>query len=238
MAEQTAPVAIFGDLEADLWGIAIGGSNPRAAIAGVDAPDVRLEPVDLDLDDGEVWALSGNGVALRFERGDAPTSSAGADRPIEACRVSGSATVAGVEREFDVGGVRAAALGASGLDSLRLLGTWFPAGHEIGLISCRPRKAKGQDHDAITVIALGEEQTLIVDPRLSTTYDSHGSPRRLGVELWLGADDDEDQRSRRVAAMATGSFVSTPVEDRTLTAHALKCASRGEPGAGVYMIVR
>jgi hypothetical protein len=233
---QAAAVAIFGDLEADLWGVVIGGEQPRAAIAGVTTADVTFEPADLDLDDGEVWTLTGNGLALRVERAAATTASSG-ERSIEPCRVSGSATAEGTERELDLGGVRSDSLAAAELDSLRLLGAWFPAGHEVALLSARPRRAKGQDHDAIELIARGEEQELAVEPRLSTTYDGDGRPRRVGVELWLGADEDEDQRPRRVAAVATGSFASTSFDGRSLSAYALQCASRGEPGAGVYVLV-
>ncbi len=237
MTASTAAVAVFGDLEADLWGILVGGDEPRAAIAGVTAADVTFEGADLDLDDGEVWTLTGNGVALRIERAAATTTSS-AERSIEPCRVSGSATVDGSEREFDLGGVRGDLLPTADLDSLRLLGTWFPGGHEVALVSARPRKAKGQDHDTVELIARGEEQELAVDPRLSTTYDGRGTPRRVGVELWLGADDDEDQRSRRVAGLATGSFVSATLNNRTLSAYALYCASRGEPGVGVYLLLK
>ncbi len=232
----TVPVAVFGDLEADVWGAVVGGDEPRAAIAGVGAADVRFERADLDLDDGEVWTLTGSGLALRVELADATTASAD-QRSIEPCRVSGSAAVAGAEREFDVGGARSEDVSAADLDSLRLLGTWFPAGHEVAMISARPRKAKGQDNDAVELVARGEEQALAVDPRLSTTYDAHGVPRRIGVELWLGADDDENQRPRRIGGVATGSFASTDLGGRTLTAYALRCASRGEPGAGVYLLV-
>ena len=30
------------------------------------------------------------------------------------------------------------------------------------------------------------------DPRLSTTYNGAGEPRRFGIELWLGEDEDGD----------------------------------------------
>ncbi len=90
----------------------------------------------------------------------------------------------------------------------------------------------------MAVIARGEDQEIAVDPRLSTTYDGRGTPRRVGVELWLGADDDENQHSRRVAGLATGSFVSATFDGRSLSAYALQCASRGEPGAGVYLLLK
>lgn len=231
----TAPIAIFGDLEAELWGIVIGGEDARAAIAGVTDADLSMSPAELDLEDGEVWTLTGAGFALRIERADATTASLDGKHSLEPCRVSGSATIDGTEREFDVGGARSAALTAGGLDSLRLLGAWFPAGHEIAVVSARPKGAKGHDRDTVGVVARGEEHLLVIDPRLSTTYDDHGGPRRIGLELWLGDDEDSDEQwPRRVAGAATGSHV----DDAMLSAYAFQCVSRAEPGVGVYVLIR
>jgi hypothetical protein len=230
----TAPVAIFGDLDADIWGVVIGGEQARAIVAGLTDADLELQPADLDLEDGEVWTLVGNGFELRVERADATTATADSDLPLEPCRVSGSATITGVEREFDVGGVRSGALSAAGIDSLRLLGSWFPAGHEIALLSTRPHGAKGNDRDQIDVVARGEEHAIVLDPRLSTTYNEHGEPLSVGVELWLGDDSDGEQWPRRVAGAATGSRVG----DLSISAYALRCVSRSEPGAGVYLLLR
>ncbi len=62
----------------------------------------------------------------------------------------------------------------------------------------------------------------MLDPRLSTTYDEHGEPLRVGVELWLGDDEDGEQWPRRVAGAATGSRV----DNGKLSAYALQCVSR------------
>lgn len=239
MASATAPIAIFGDLDAGLWGIVVGGEQPHGAIAGLTDADVTLMPVDLDLTDSDTWTLTGPGYALRIERADSTTSTADSDGTLEPCRVSGAATLDGTEREFDVGGVRAAAISLEKADSLRLLGSWFPAGHEVALLATRPKGAKGQDRDQVTAIALGEEHPLVLDPRLSTTYDEHGDARRVGVELWLGDNDDEEseQWSRRVAGIATGSNVVGTATGAELTARALECVSRGELGAGVYVLM-
>ena len=241
MSAPTAPIAIFGDYAADLWGVVIGGEDARVAVAGLTDADVVLQPAELDLDDGEIWELTGPGCALRIERAEATTATPGGERSLEPCRVSGSATIDGTEREFDVGGVRTAALAATDIDSIRLLATWFPAGHEIALLSARPKGAKGQDHDAITVVARGEEHALVIDPRLSTTYDGHGVPRRAAIELWLGDDADEDEdsehRPRRVACAATGSRVVGTAAGTPVSAHALECVSRGEIGAGIYVLL-
>jgi hypothetical protein len=229
-----APIVIFGDHEADIWGTLAGGEQPRIAVAGITDADVVFQPADLDLEDGDVWTVTAAGCVLRIERADATTATLDDERPLEPCRVSGSATIGGVEREFDLGGVRSPSLSATGLDSLRLLGTWFPAGHEIAMVSARPKGAKGHDRDAVGVVARGEEHPLVIDPRLSTTYDEHDEPRRVGVELWLGDDEDGEQWPRRVAAAATGSYVAAD----GLSAYALQCVSRGEPGAGVYVLLR
>jgi hypothetical protein len=239
MSAPTAPFAIFGDYAADLWGVVIGGEDARVAVAGLTDADVVLARAELDLDDGETWELTGPGCALRIERADPTTATADGEHSIEPCRVSGSATIAGIEREFDVGGVRSAALATTDIDSIRLLAAWFPAGHEIALVSARPRGAKGQDHDTINVVARGEEHALVFDPRLSTTYDGHGAPRRAGIELWLGGGEDGDgeHRPRRVAGAATGSRVVGTVAGTPFGVYALECVSRGEMGAGVYALL-
>jgi hypothetical protein len=239
MPSATAPIAVFGDLEAGLWGVVVGGEEPHAAVAALTDADVTLEPVDLDLTDADVWTLTGPGYALRVERADATTATADSDGSLEPCRVSGAATFDGAEREFDVGGVRSAARPLDKLDSLRLLGSWFPAGHEIAILATRPKGAKGQDRDVIAAIARGEEHPLVIDPRLSTTYDQHGDARRVGVELWLGddANEDSEQWSRRVAGIATGSNVIGATAGTAVSARALECVSRGELGAGVYVLL-
>jgi len=237
MSAPTAPIAIFGDYAADLWGVVIGGDDAHVAVAGLTDADVVLRAAELDLDNGETWELTGAGCALRIECADPTTATGGGEHAIELCSVSGSATIAGTEREFDVGGVRSAALTTTDIDSIRLLAAWFPAGHEITLLSTRPRGAKGQDHDAISVVARGEEHALVFDPRLSSTYDGRGAPRRAGIELWLGDDADGEHRPRRVAGAATGSYVVGNAGGTPFSAYALECVSRGEIGAGIYVLL-
>jgi hypothetical protein len=232
---RLAPLAVFGDLDGDLWGIVVGGDQPRAAVARLTEADVELRPADLDLSDDDVWELTGAGCELRVERADATTASEDQGSTLESCRVSGSVTLDGNRREFDIGGARSSGLVGDGHESLRLFAAWFPAGHEIAMISARPKGAKGHDRDTLGVIARGEEHPLVIDPRLSTTYDDHGAPRRIGLELWLGDDaDSEDLWPRRVAGSSTGSSVAAA----GLSAYAFECVSRGEPGAGIYVLLR
>jgi hypothetical protein len=235
----TAPLAVFGDLDGDLWGVVVGGERPQVAVARLSDAGVELQSAGLDLSDDEVWELTGAGCELRVERAEATTASEqSGDSALEPCRVSGSVTLDGNRREFDIGGARSSALEADGRDSLRLFAAWFPAGHEIAVISARPKGAKGHDRDRLDVIARGEEHPLVIDPRLSTTYDADGAPRRVGLELWLGedadADADGDLWPRRVAGASTGSSVTGD----GLSAYAFDCVSRGEPGAGIYLLIR
>ncbi|HEX3618330.1 MAG TPA: hypothetical protein VHU61_17425 [Solirubrobacteraceae bacterium] len=230
----TVPLAVFGDLDGDLWGVVVGGEQPQAAVARLTDAGVELRAADLDLSDDEVWELTGADYELRVERAEATTGSEDRDASLEPCRVSGSVALDGNRREFDIGGVRSSALESDGRGSLRLFAAWFPAGHEIALLASRPKGAKGHDRERLDVVARGEEHPLVIDPRLSTTYDDHGAPRRVGLELWLGDAPDGDLLPRRVAGSSTGSSV----DGEALSAHAFACVSRGEPGAGIYVLLR
>jgi hypothetical protein len=230
----TVPLAVFGDLDGDLWGVVVGGEQPQAAVARLTDAGVELRAADLDLSDDEVWELTGADCELRVERAEATTGSEDRDASLDPCRVSGSVALDGNRREFDIGGVRSSALEADGRGSQRLFAAWFPAGHEIALLAARPKGAKGHDRDRLDVVARGEEHPLVIDPRLSTTYDDHGAPRRVGLELWLGDDPDGDLWPRRVAGSSTGSSV----DGEALSAYAFTCVSRGEPGAGIYVLLR
>jgi hypothetical protein len=234
------PIAIFGDLDLGIWGLLIGDRQPRLAIAALDADpaEIRLEPATVDRDDGQVWSVDSAGHSLRLEQAQATTRTPGGDHGLRPLRVTGTATLGGEPVEIDVAGVLSEAELDPGADSLRLFGSWFPAGHQVVLRAERPRGAKGQDRDAIDVVALGESDALVFDPRLSTTYDAGFAPRHAGLELWIGADEEGDQYPRRVSGVATGSSVTDHTGGVQLSASALQCLSRGETGAGVYLLLR
>ncbi len=231
---KSEPLIIFGDRVSETWGLIIGGERPTAAVGELFGDQTDPRPINLDISDEDVWTATGQGLDLRVERAEATTSTEAEEYGLQPCQVTGTVAVAGSERHLDVGGVRAPELSQDGLDSLRMFGSWFPTGQQCTLIAARPRGAKGHDRDRIEVVARGEEHALVFDPRLSTTYDSAGVPARVGLELWLGDDPEGDQLPRRLAGLMTGSHVA----DRRLTAYAVECTSRGERGAGIYLLAR
>jgi hypothetical protein len=239
VSTASMPVVLFGDFDADVWGVILGGAAPRLSVAGLTDADVVFGAADLDVADDEVWTLNANGAALRIEQADASSATPGNDHELTPCRVGGAATVAGIEREFDVAGVRLENLRLGRAASLRLFASWFSGSHEVALLASRPKGAKGHDQDEISVIAIGEEHPIVLDPRLSSTYDKHDAPLRVGIELWLADDPDaEEQFSRRVAGQATGSRVTESDQRPKLGAHAMECISRGERGAGIYLLAQ
>jgi hypothetical protein len=251
MSPASVPIVLFGDLDADLWGVIVGGADPGVSVAGLTDADLVFTAADLDLRDDDVWTLNANGAALRVEPAapaeepaEASTTAStaapkGSGHELTPCRVSGAATAPGLEREFDVAGVRLQNLDLGDAASLRLFASWFPGSHEVAVLASRPKGAKGHDQDELSVIAIGEEHPMVLDPRLSSTYDIHGDPLRVGVELWLADDPDaEEQFSLRVAGLATGSRVTESQPGAKLGAHALECVSRGERGAGIYLLAQ
>jgi hypothetical protein len=217
------PIAIFGDVELRIWGLLINDGQPRLALATLDAEsaEVGFEGATVDRDDDAIWSVTAGGHSLRFEKGQATTVTPGDTLDLEPLRVTGTALLAGKPVKIDAPGVLSGSGLVPGADSLRLFGSWFPAGHQIALRAARPHGAKGQDRDLVDVIALGENEAFVFDPRLSTTYDASAAPRQASLELWIGADEDDDQYPRRVSGIATG----------------LHCLSRGETGLGVYVLL-
>jgi hypothetical protein len=220
-----------------------------------------LTPVELrGTGDAEPWQLEGEHVSLVFS----PTGpavrggrhDAGVETLDQLCNVSGALTLEGSEHEVGCAGWRAIVEGEfelSGLDSFRQTAGWFEAGGGIALSALRPRKSRGQDADLVAAAVLDPEPVgPIDDPRLSTTYDERGLPRRVGLELWFeqeasgeeppeptGAEqDDQSERhfARRAAAEAVGASIEWSAADVKLHATRLHWHSRGSDGAGVYLL--
>jgi hypothetical protein len=231
MRTQATQLAIFADPSLELWGIVVIGQQTSLALGGVRTGRLEALPVDVAADDG-TWSLTGAGCELQLSPTPVGSATAGATA-IGTCQVLGTLAAGGGVRKLRATGLRTAATPPQDGGSMRLFGSWFPAGQELGVLALRRRGAASGEGDQITVAARGEEAPLVIDPRLSTTYNGAGEPVRVGVELWLGeAEDDEGLRARRVAGRAGGSSVSIGA----LRGFAFECVTRGEPGLGVYVL--
>jgi hypothetical protein len=240
------PLLVFADQELGLWGLATGGEHGHLWLTTGGPTDEETPAVARTslATEAETWRVTGPGHSLEVTPlGPVAASADGADG-LELCRVTGTLALDETPHTVELEGTRCAALPGGKLDSIRLLSAWFPGGAAVALLAARPKNASGQDRDRIVVVALGEQEDVrVFDPRLSTTYDRRGYPRRSGIEMWLGADEEADQYPRRVAGQLTDTApIETTADDAGvqmhLQAHALHCLSRGNVGPGVYVLLK
>lgn len=233
------PMAAFGDPNAGVWGVVVGGAEPAVVVGELEeASEPRFTAATLDDSVARpAWALVGAAHNLTITPVPAQLATPGLGSELELCRITGTIELGGHLRELDCAGVRCGC--ADQIGSLRLVAAFFERDLEMALLATRPPGAKGQDRDAVAAVLRGEPAELnVFDPRLSTTYRGDGKPSRMGIELWLGATADDDLYSRRAAGEATPSGAVLRRSGTRLEAQALCCQSRGLKGAGVYVIAR
>ena len=242
-AAATQRTLAFGDLEGAVWGIAWIPDPDRPGFAALASGD-RALTVEAGLgpqDGGDEWLLHGYGVELTAS--DAGEISQDLSGEFEAiCRVQGEITLDGIEHEIACLGRLAAHADAGDLDrfeSIRDVSAWFDPVHGLSLTAMRPRKARGQEADVVHAVALEPEGPVMIgDPRLSTTYSSDGRPLRVGLELWVDGDDEQDQFPRRATGMVTGSAARGHVDGFDVLAQFVRWDSRYGEGAGVYLLAQ
>jgi hypothetical protein len=243
----------FAELDTPSLGVAwIPDDGAAALIALRVGPDARVATGRLN--DGarsEPWRIDGDGVSLLFS----PAGPAAHGGPPDArvasvdqlCEVTGSVLVDGAERSISCIGSRAsleAGFDLASIESFRQTAGWFSAADGLSLLSYRPAKSKGQDADLVAATVLEPEAPPIADPRLSTTYNAAGLPARVGLELWFEPEDSgedsggDEQRHfpRRAAAEPVGEPIEWEVADFRLHAAMLRWHSRGNNGAGMYLL--
>jgi hypothetical protein len=117
---------------------------------------------------------------------------------------------------------------------------WFDPAHGLSVVALRPRKARGQDADVLSAVALEPEGPLAIeDPRLSTTYAGDGRPLRVSLELWVSAgDDDEEQYPRRASGETLGVAATGRLGRFDVLAQFVRWDSRDGDGAGVYVLAQ
>jgi hypothetical protein len=240
-------LAAFADPARELWGLIGGGAERRAAVRRLGPP--AAEPAD-EAASG-AWrpapelALSPAGGSA-----DAVSATAGADDVLRLLRVSGTHRGGGEPLALEAPAVVYVGPTVAKLDSIRILVAWFPDDRSVAISAVRPRGGHA-DKDVVSVlvtgagvvpddpVAPGEPEPLqVFDPRLSTTYNGHGVPIRAGLELWLGPDEDSDQRPLRVSSESTGDRLAGEVGNLSLEAYGQRCHSRGQNGIGIYALLR
>ena len=245
----------FGDLQTELWGVSwLPGDNEGAqlamrAAAATSQLDGRLHGGATE----EPWTLEGDRMSLEF--GPAAAARPGGDPKSrlttrdQICQVSGQVMVDGSAVEVRCLGWRSVAEGGpdlAELDSFRFLASWLDPTLGFSLTALRPRRARGQDADAVAAAVI-EDPTPppVVDPRLSTTYTDAGVPRRAGLELWLEEEGEEEaaaeeggapQYPRRAAGEVVAGGLDWRQDDFALHASLLRWHSHGHEGPGVYVL--
>ena len=120
------------------------------------------------------------------------------------------------------------------LENIRLVSAAFDDGAALGLASLRARGARGHGDDAVVarVIDADGQEKVASEALVSVEYDAEGTPRRLGLELWI----DPDSPPLRVAADREGD---SPIEsERGRQAIPMTFRLDGTAGSGRYEILR
>jgi hypothetical protein len=196
---MTVRTLAFGDLETGLWGVA--GSSTGGAVASF-ADTFELDPGA----PGQESLVAAAGLELRFSPVSAPApflpSAAGIGGILELCEVRGAVHADGAEREVACFGARAElTLPIGDVSSARLATGWFGEALGFTVVSLRPSRARGHEHDLVACAFVDDGDPLeIDDPRLSTTYTESGLPLRAGLELWPVENEPEEQTPTEAAA--------------------------------------
>lgn len=232
------PLLAYADPVAETWGVATLGDQAQMAVgelARASATAVGNLAAELESD---TWTLNTEAGALRVTPQPASVGVPGTDPGLSLMRLSGPGPGGG-EPELSAPGVRH--VGGDGIkaDSIRLLCAWFSPERGMAVLAVRPPRARGQDRDELSAICAGEQDGMSAfDPRLSSTYGENGWLRRVGVELWLGENEEADMYSVRMAGEATGASAVLEADGAIVRAQPFRCHSRGEAGAGVYLLIR
>lgn len=232
----------FGDLDAGIWGVAWGGAEPFVTIGAMN-PAVSTSGAPTSMDgssSAEDWTVSGPSAELTVTPHSDPVAVSEPEGFDQLCRIQGRFSLDGAERAVDSLGRRGSRpqLDVREFQEIRDVSAWFEPDEGIALTALRPRGAAGHDKDIVVASVFEPARALpVADPRLSTTYTADGTPARVGVELWLEGEEEDQQYPLRAAGEALGASASAHNEV-DLQAHAFRWHSRGRDGAGVYLLVR
>ena len=243
--ESDAFTIAFGDRATGVYGLARTSSSASDAsgmgivFEGSEVRAVRAEGVTIEVVEPlRRWrATFEGGFDLELEATSAPADVALGDvRGYEQlCRVRGTVG----ERRVECLGQHGHTWGRIDWSKLALARTvtaWLDDGTGVVLSALRSASAKHHaDEDVAAHVVLGGSPVRVADPRLSTTYDADGRQVHAGLELWVGAGEDEYPH-RGAGEVLCGTTVD-------LGQLRLDCAffewhMEGRSGVGRYDVVR
>ena len=233
----------FGAVADGVWGVAwlpsaeSTGPVVLGAAGGAGVVDASVEARGPE----DAWRIVGAETDLSL----APASAASSHRADgglagldQLCRAEGRFAFGGSEHRVSCLGWRATVEPPTGRDrsaSLRQTAAWFEPGAGMSLLALRPGSARGHDDDLVSAAVIDQDGPIEVsDPRLSTTYGEGGLPRRAGLELWVG--DEEEQYPRRAAGEPVGEPAAWTADGLDLRAQLFRWHSSGQDGAGMYLL--
>ena len=241
LAQSILRIITFGTVSRT-WGAAWEGVE-RQLLVGGSLPAATLGEFTIDAGSPEDnWLLSSEELSLVIAPAGEPAAHAELGGVDQLCRVRGEIAVDGVRHSVDELGRRATreAQSPETYASVRDFAAWFEPAGGAALTALRPAGARGHDADLLGAAVFDEGgATVVAEPRLSTAYSSDGAPSRVGLELWIAAEDaDEDLYPRRLAGEGVAPPVSVSVGALELQARPFRCVSQGQEGDGVYLMAR
>ncbi len=232
----------FGDVDGGIWGAALD-ATAQGLVLGDRSEETSAHRLASGWSsDGPRWRLTADGIDLQVDPGGEELGQSPGDRTAvtgfqELCRVHGTVTLAGGQRDLDCVGTRCevAGLDPRTLGSARAVAGWFARDEAFMLLALRESGKVGQESDLVAATLFDPDGWVPVDdPRLSTTYAGSERPTRATLELWVG--EGENEFPRRAAGEASAYGADLKLDGCELRAVPLRCHSRGHDGGGVYLL--
>ena len=219
-----------------------GADFGRLALPGLEATvEDPLHRWTVRFDDGEhgfALTFDAAGPPAELEPGEPAARAGGLMTYEQICHVHGAAHIGTRTHELRCLGQRGHSWGVPDwehMDAIRVLAAWIDDGTGVVLRAVRPAGMAAHGDEASWAAVLGAAGNLRVDePRLSTTYDGDGHPRRAGLELWVGEDDDHPRRA--VGEVVCGSTLA--LGRLRLDCSFVRWRMAGRSGIGRYDVLR